>query len=182
MTNPGQPHRGCGRYWFLGFRLPPSSVKILQDHKGMHRTILALSLTVLSASAQFNFNYGAPIINNGGVVNAASFAPPGLSGGSIAQGSIFSIFGQQLGPPTLAQVSRFPLSTTLAGVSVQVIQGTTTISAFPIVVTANQVNAIMPSNAPLGQVSVTVTYNADASNRATATVAVARLQIGRAHV
>lgn len=137
----------------------------------MHRTILAFLVTALSASAQFNFNYSAPIINYRGVVNAASLTPPGLSGGSIAQGSMFSIFGQQLGPATLAQVSSFPLSTTLAGVSVQVIQGNTTINAFPIVVTANQVIAIMPSNAPLGQVSVTVTYNAVASNLATATVA-----------
>jgi uncharacterized protein (TIGR03437 family) len=131
---------------------------------------MAFLFTVLSASAQFNFNYSAPIINYRGVVNSASFTPPGLSGGSIAQGSIFSIFGQQLGPATLAKVSSLPLSATLAGVSVQVIQGNTTINAFPIVVTANQVNAILPSNAPLGQVSVTVTYNAVASDRATATV------------
>lgn len=135
-----------------------------------HRTILAFLVTALSASAQFNFNYSAPIIDYRGVVNAASFTPPGLSGGSIAQGSIFSIFGQQLGPAALAQVSSFPLSTTLAGVSVQVIQGNATINAFPVAVTANQVIAIMPSNAPLGQVSVTVTYNAVASNLATATV------------
>jgi uncharacterized protein (TIGR03437 family) len=137
----------------------------------MDRAILAFLFTVLGASAQSNFNYSAPIISYRGVVNAASFTPPGLSGGSIAQGSIFSILGQRLGPATLAQVSSFPVSPTLAGVSVQVIQGNTTINAFPIVVTANQVNAIMPSNAPLGQVSVTVTYSAVASNRTTATVA-----------
>src|SRR5581483_5319909 len=103
--------------------------------------IVVFLFTALAAPAQF--------IDYRGVVNAASFTPPGLSSGSIAQGSIFSIFGQAIGPSTLAQASSFPLSTTLAGVSVQVTQGNTIVNAYPIVVTANQVNAIMPSNAPL---------------------------------
>ena len=104
----------------------------------MRRTILisAFLFTALGASAQ-------PFINYRGVVNGASYTPPGLSGSQIAQGSIFSIFGQGIGPATLAQVSGFPLLTTLAGVSVHVIQGHTTINAFPTVVTANQVNAMV---------------------------------------
>jgi uncharacterized protein (TIGR03437 family) len=128
----------------------------------MRRTIFSLLFAALAAPAQF--------INYRGVVNAASFTPPGLSGGSIAQGSIFSIFGQGIGPSTLAQVSSFPLSTTLAGVSVQVTQGSTSVNAIPIVVTAGQVNAIMPSNAPLGRVAIQVTYNGSASNTTAATV------------
>jgi uncharacterized protein (TIGR03437 family) len=128
----------------------------------MRRTIFSLLLAALAAPAQF--------INYRGVVNAASFTPPGLSGGSIAQGSIFSIFGQGIGPSTLAQVSSFPLSTTLAGVSINVIQGSTSVNAIPIVVTAGQVNAIMPSNAPLGRVAIQVTYNGTASNTTAATV------------
>src|ERR1017187_2899114 len=162
MTNPEQPHRGWRRYWFWAFRLPQPSVKILQDHKGMRRTIFSLLFAALAAPAQF--------INYRGVVNAASFTPPGLSGGSIAQGSIFSIFGQGIGPSTLVQVSSFPLSTTLAGVSVQLAQGSTSVNAIPIVVTAGQVNAIMPSNAPLGRVAIQVTYNGTASNTTAATV------------
>ncbi len=114
--------------------------------------IVAFLFTALAASAQ-------PFINYRGVVNAASFTPPGLSGGSIAQGSIFSIFGQGIGPATLAEVSSFPLQPNLAGVSIQVIQGNTTVPAIPLVVTAGQVNAIMPSNAPLGRVAIQVTYN-----------------------
>jgi uncharacterized protein (TIGR03437 family) len=124
--------------------------------------IVAFVFTALAARAQF--------VSYRGVVNAASFTPPGLSGGSIAQGSIFSIFGQGIGPTTLAQVSSFPLSSTLAGVSIQVTQGSTTVNAFPIVVTANQVNAIMPSNAPLGRVAIQVTFNSVASNTTAATV------------
>ena len=88
-----------------------------------------------------------PFINYRGIVNAASFTPPGLSGSEIARGSVFSIFGREIGPASLAQVSIFPLPTTLAGVSVKVTQGNTSVDAFPLVVTAGQVNAIMPSNA-----------------------------------
>ncbi len=112
-----------------------------------------------------------PYINYRGIVNAASYAPPGLSGSEIAQGAIFSIFGSNLGPTTLVQVSSFPLPVTLAGVSVKVTQGSTSVNALPLVVTAGQINAIMPSNTPLGQVSIWVTFNGATSNPATATVA-----------
>ena len=91
-----------------------------------------------------------------GIVNAASFMQAGLPAGSIARGSLFSIFGQKIGPassPTLA----FPLSTSLGGVSIQVTQGNTTVNAIPVFVSPGQVNAIMPSNAPLGAVSIFVT-------------------------
>jgi uncharacterized protein (TIGR03437 family) len=79
-----------------------------------------------------------------GVVNAASSAPEGLPGGAVARGSTFSIYGRRLGPassPTLA----FPLGTTLGGVSITVPQGSTTVNAIPVFVSAGQINAIMPS-------------------------------------
>jgi hypothetical protein len=60
-----------------------------------------------------------PHINYGGVVNGASFFPPGIPGGSIAQGSLFTIFGAGLGPAGGAQASAFPLQPTLQGVSVR---------------------------------------------------------------
>ncbi len=112
-----------------------------------------------------------PYINYRGIVNAASFTPQGPSGSEIAQGSIFSIFGTGLGPATLAQVNQFPLQTSLANVSVQVAQGSNSVNAFPIVVTAGQINVIMPSNAPVGRVFITVTFNDATSNPVTATVA-----------
>ncbi len=111
-----------------------------------------------------------PYINYRGVVNSASFTPPGLPGGEIGRGSVFSIFGRNIGPADLAQVSAFPLSATLAGVSIKVVQGKTSVDAFPIVVTAGQVNALMPSNAPLGKVSLRVSFNGAVSNPATITV------------
>jgi hypothetical protein len=39
-----------------------------------------------------------PAVYLRGVVNAASSAPAGLPNGSIAQGSLFSIYGASLGP------------------------------------------------------------------------------------
>ncbi len=112
-----------------------------------------------------------PYVNYRGIVNGASYTPPGPIGSQIAQGSVFSIFGNGLGPAALVQVSSFPLQPTLAGVSVSVAQGSTTLNALPLFVLAGQIDAIMPSNAPLGQVSVRVSYNGATSNPVTATVA-----------
>ena len=60
----------------------------------MRSTPLCLILLagVLTLSAQ------PPLISHPGVVNAASYMPAGLPAGSIAQGSLFTIFGANLGP------------------------------------------------------------------------------------
>jgi hypothetical protein len=58
-----------------------------------------------------------PAIYPHGVVNSASLLAPGLPAGSIAQGSIFTVFGKFLGPSTGVQVSSFPISNGLSGVS-----------------------------------------------------------------
>ena len=101
----------------------------------------------------------APAIYLHQVVNAASYYAPGLPGGSIAQGSLFTIFGSALGPQQGISQSSFPLTTNFSGVSIQVTQGSTSVNAIPLYVSQGQINAIMPSNAPLGWSSVWVTYN-----------------------
>jgi uncharacterized protein (TIGR03437 family) len=111
-----------------------------------------------------------PFIAGRGIVNAASYAPPGVPGGSIAQGSLFTIFGANLGPATGVQVSAFPLQTSFQGVSVRIAQNSSGVDAIPVYVQANQLNVIMPSTAPLGRVSVKVTYNGAGSNPAPVTV------------
>jgi uncharacterized protein (TIGR03437 family) len=111
-----------------------------------------------------------PLIYNRKVLNAASYVPQSVPGGAIARGSTFSIFGARLGPATPAQVSQFPLTTTLANVSITVTQGTTVVNAIPTYVRDSQINAIMPSNAPLGAVSIRVTYNNFKSNPMTAVI------------
>ncbi len=69
----------------------------------MKRIVLALLACTTIALAQ-------PSVNTGGILNVASYAPPGLPNASIAQGSLFAIFGTGLGPSTGVQVSSFPLT------------------------------------------------------------------------
>ncbi len=107
-----------------------------------------------------------PLIYNRSVYNAASFMPAGIPAGAIAQGSIFSLFGSNMGPTTAATANSFPLGTSLAGVTISVTQGTTTVSAIPLYVSPSQINAIMPSNAPLGAAALRVIYNNARSNMA----------------
>ena len=123
-----------------------------------------LALLAATVSAQ-------PLINPKGIVNSASFAPPQSVGGAIAQGSIFSIFGSNMGPTVGVQPSAFPLETVLGGVGVKVIQGATSADAIPVYASAGVINAIMPSNAPLGAVSVQVTYGGAKSNLAPVRIA-----------
>jgi uncharacterized protein (TIGR03437 family) len=102
-------------------------------------------------------------VNTGGVVNMASYTPAALSHGGIAQGSIFAVFGTNLGPANIAYTN-YPLPTTLAGTSVQVTSGGTTLNAFLIYSSDKQVAAILPSGIPTGTGSLTVTYNGETSN------------------
>lgn len=127
------------------------------------RILLSLACTAC-AMAQ------TPVVYNRSIFNAASFMPSGVPGGAIAQGSIFSVFGQFLGPTTPVRSGSFPLPTTLANVSVTVTQGSTTVNAIPLYVSSTQINAIMPSNAPLGAGSLRVLSNNAHSNPMTVVV------------
>ena len=126
--------------------------------------VLAVGLlTAVTAVAQ-------PSINTGGVVNAASYAPPGLPNSAIAQGSIFVIFGRNLGPSSLVQAT-FPLRTVLAGTSVRVTVGGRSVDCYLIYTSATQVAALLPSSTPVGTGTVTVSYNNQTSAPAAITVA-----------
>jgi uncharacterized protein (TIGR03437 family) len=98
-----------------------------------------------------------PAIATGGIVNAASYAPVGMPNSAIAQGSIFLVFGQQLGPATLVS-SSLPLATILAGTSAAVTVNGTTVAPLIVYTSAQQVAMIMPSSTPTGAGSMTVTY------------------------
>jgi uncharacterized protein (TIGR03437 family) len=118
-----------------------------------HLTLAALAAAFAAiGSAQ-------PTISTNGIVNVASYAAPGLPNSSIAQGSIFAIFGSNIGPSTLAEASSFPIPTTLGGTSVSINAGGQTLAAPIIYTTAGQVAAILPSATPVGSASATVTYN-----------------------
>lgn len=107
-----------------------------------------------------------PFIPPKSIVNAASYMPPGIPGGALARGSMFSVFGRNLGPAAPAQVSAFPLGASFQGVSIRVTQGARSVDVLPVYVSATQINAILPSNAPVGLASLQVTYNGARSNLA----------------
>src|SRR3984957_18087065 len=131
----------------------------------MRYGVLFFSCLAASAWAQ------TPRIYYRGVVNAGSFMSPGLPGAAIARGSTFSIFGAFLGPTSSPTLASYPLQTNLGGVTVTVKQGATSVSAIPVFVSPGLINAIMPSNAPLGQVAVVVNFNnSGARNSAPVTV------------
>ncbi len=106
-----------------------------------------------------------PVIFTNGIVNGASFVPAGLPNSSIAQGSIFSIFGSGLATTT-KQVSDegFPLKTSSDSTTVDVVAGSTTVKALLLYISPDQINAILPSTVPVGQATVTVTTGGAASN------------------
>ena len=125
-------------------------------------------LFVLSSSFLFAQQ---PIVYYRGVVNAASLAPFGLPNAPIAAGSIFTVFGENLGPATGQSVSAFPLGTTFQGVSIGITQGTVTTQAYPIFVSASQVNAVMPSSVTSGLATLRLFYNSVKSNATTIQIA-----------
>ena len=129
----------------------------------MNRAILwpAIAFGLVAAG------YAQPYIAYRAIYNVGSYMAPGLPAGAIAQGSVFAIFGANIGPAaTPPSASTFPLQTTVGGVSITVTQGSTTVNAIPIAFGPGQIDAIMPSNAPLGAASIQVTYNNSKSNSA----------------
>jgi len=108
-----------------------------------------------------------PAVSANGMVNAASAVQAGLPNGDVAQGSIFSIYGNNMGPaaPGVSATS-FPLPSSqgLGGVTVQIQDSAgATRYAILLFVSAGQINAVLPSATALGQASLTVTFNGQTS-------------------
>jgi uncharacterized protein (TIGR03437 family) len=120
-------------------------------------------LLLLAGSALFAQQ---PILYFRGVYNAASYAPFGLPNAPIARGSVFTAFGENLGPAKSPALS-FPLSSTLAGVSISVTQNGVVTQAFPIFVSPAQINAVMPSTVAAGPATLRLTYLGNRSNAIT---------------
>lgn len=101
-----------------------------------------------------------PVINPASVISAATFAPMGGLTQGLAQGSFIAIFGTNLGPANFVQATSFPIPTILGGSSVTITPATgSPVQAYIDFVFSGQINAILPSNTPLGPATVTVTYN-----------------------
>lgn len=131
----------------------------------MQKTLLLLIAAIVAAVAQ------TPAVSPGGIVNHFSYALPGMPNAGIAQGSIFDIYGTNIGPSVLAQASGFPLPAQLASTSVQVTVAGTTADVLLFFVSAGQIVGLLPSRTPVGAGTLTVTVNGVRSAAAPITVA-----------
>ncbi len=104
---------------------------------------------------------GAPQINSGGVVNAASYTA------KLARGSLGAIFGANFAAGAGAQADSLPLPLSLAGVSV-------TVGGIPaplVFVSANQIDFQVPFEVSGSSAAVVVTSGGAASNSISVTLA-----------
>lgn len=134
--------------------------------KTLFAIVLTIGLLAVSAMAQ-------PTVSL--VLNAASSSYPPLPNSSIAQGSYFTIYGNNFGPassvcsatPATCYWNPYPLPTTVANTSANVTIGGTTVPVYIQFAEQldgySQVNAILPSNTPTGTGTLTVSYNGTAS-------------------
>ncbi len=102
----------------------------------------------LSTSAQPN----SPLLFS--ALNSASYDRK-----AIAQGSLFVVFGQNIGPARIVQAETFPLPAQLGGTAIAVSIGSTTLNCPMVYSVAGQAAAILPSNTPTGQATLMLTYN-----------------------
>lgn len=133
----------------------------------MKRFLFLLTLCFLIPGAQ---TFAAPQLQQGAIVNAASFAIAGSPNSAIAQGSLFTVFGLGVGPANAVNANQFPLPTSLGGVSIRVTAGGQDYECVILFALNTQVSAILPSNVPAGEATLVLTYNGEASNPITFTV------------
>src|SRR3954451_15370190 len=98
----------------------------------MKRSILSAAIVFAAATA----SAAPPQI--GSILNAASYTRPGLPNYGIAPGSMFVVFGTELGPAVLQQAAGYPYTATLGGTSMRVTVGTTTVDAIMVYTSATQ--------------------------------------------
>jgi uncharacterized protein (TIGR03437 family) len=132
---------------------------------GISALLLASYLSTGLAVAQ-----SSPAINQGGIVNGATFQ----AGEPVAPGSLISIFGSDLASG-LAGADSIPLSTSLGNATVTFTATTGTFNAPLLFVDPNQMNVQVPwevlgPGATSDNVTVTVTMNGVVSQAATVNV------------
>jgi uncharacterized protein (TIGR03437 family) len=124
----------------------------------MHISTFALIATTGIAFHASKAVAAPPVVNPGGVLNAASYAPDGMPNWGVAQGSLFVVFGTDLAAPGLHSGS-YPLPTDLQGTSMRVtVKGATT-RPFMVYTSPTQVGAILPSSTSTGDGTLVLTYN-----------------------
>ena len=115
--------------------------------QALPRCISLAFIAALPAIAQPNM----PFVFS--VENSANY------GNSIAQGSLFVVFGANIGPAQLAEAASYPLPPQIGGTSITITSGLTMLVCPMVYSTAGEVAAILPSNTPPGTASLSLTYN-----------------------
>src|ERR1700744_5561255 len=101
-----------------------------------------------------------PVISPASVISAATYAPMGGPNAGLAEGSFISVYGTNLGPAAPVTAATLPLQTALSGSSVTITPTAgAPVQAYIDFTSSGQINAILPSNTPVGPANVTVTYN-----------------------
>jgi uncharacterized protein (TIGR03437 family) len=121
------------------------------------KTTRRLSITLLLSAAGLFATTPAPAPNS--VQNPGSNFLPGLPSYGAAQGSIIVVYGSNLSGTTLVQQMTLPLQTTLNNTTIKVVVGATTVNLFMVYTFNSQLAAVLPSNTPVGNGTLTVTYN-----------------------
>ena len=122
---------------------------------------LAVSLPIVAA----------PQLQPGAIVNGASFAVSGAPHSAIAPGSLFSVFGVDVGPTPAVKAREFPLSEKLGGVTVKVTAKGRVFDCILLYASSTQVSGILPSDVPEGTASVVLFYGTGSSKPIEFTVA-----------
>jgi len=144
-------------------------VIIAKTNGGNYAKSYVQSISGTSITLEFD-TFGGSSSTSGGpnitaVQNNYSNLVAGLPNYGIAPGSLFVIYGTAMA--TTSNLSeKFPLATSLNGVSVSVSVNGTPIPDQPglYYVTATQIAGVLPSTAPTGQATFTVTNGTQASN------------------
>jgi uncharacterized protein (TIGR03437 family) len=173
---PCSPNANCsGALWTINpANGAPTTIGTLTGGPGSAPTITALAFAPSGALYGIEGGDGGaswnlitisvpPSPGITGVENAASNIVPGLPNAGIAQGSIFIVQGNDLGPANISIASSAFQSTTLSDTSVAVTVGGTTVNALMYYTSAGQVAALLPSNTPTGTGTVTVSYTGETS-------------------
>lgn len=103
-------------------------------------------------------------INIQDVVNAASRLPSGFPSAGIAQGALFAVTGQAVGPdPAVQAAFPLPAGNGLGGVTITINAGGSSAPAIMVYASAAEVDAILPSSTPLGAATITINNNGDSA-------------------
>jgi uncharacterized protein (TIGR03437 family) len=120
----------------------------------MRRWQLATILLICVSAAAWQSDEPPPAIQKDGIVNAASEMPPLLGGGAVAPGSVVHIRGWRLGSSYTTAAAGFPLPEELGGISVEIRQGKISKRAVMLSLNIEEIEAILPQDAPLGDVTM----------------------------